>query len=362
MRGKRVTPESDSREKLLQLCVPRIYLGSDDSAREALDALKPIIDRFILARTRDQELADSIYSCIYSKIWNGRRSFKFSGLGGWWFYLQRIVDSCLIDLNDRNNKQPETVELTDQDVAVGDELDGAWETLLSMRKLADRRWIGVPAKWSEKQRYRALLAAQLHYLEHLPYQEILDAVGTNSSIDRKKLDALLVMPHVLRDLAFHEIYISCQDLEPLVRASASKRIELNESHEYVLKYWIKFGMSKRMISERLGRSFDFSAFQDAVVELGPFFPFADITRSLMACLGSSSASRQEVLRPVWKRLAFEYKYFDDLSTAHLLERIGSAAEVLGERITLGVLNGWIDNKRLLTELIQFKSESGEQDE
>lgn len=93
------------------------------------------------------------------------------------------------------------------------------------------------------------------------------------------------------------------------------------------------------------------------------FPFSQEMLSLLAALGTRG--RQALMeRGLWQRLAFQYKYRDSLPHQDIQDRTQPAYRQVAEadhpEITLGMLNVWLSNGRLLERLGRFvRGQEGE---
>ncbi len=62
--------------------------------------------------------------------------------------------------------------------------------------------------------------------------------------------------------------------------------------------------------------------------------------------------RAKVLREsgVWRRLAFEYRYVDELTVREIADRLCPLAEAVGYHLTYGMLNMWLSGGRIIRDI------------
>jgi hypothetical protein len=63
---------------------------------------------------------------------------------------------------------------------------------------------------------------------------------------------------------------------------------------------------------------------------------------------------------LWQRLAFQYRYQDELTHRDIQDRTDPPASLVAYSITLGMLNVWLSNGRLLTQLARAFRDSQEE--
>lgn len=297
------------------------------------------------------------------RVWEGRSSFVFQGLAKWKAYLKVIALRCSLSWLRRNPAQGEMVDVAD---------DPIWDGLTwqAIHKLADETWLGYSDRTAVSDRYRQVLAAQYHYQDKLPWQQICQLVNGRPATtkDRQVLDGWLLNPAVLRHMAFLALYRSgprliqhvldldrVPDLHQVLTDALSSEADREgpggwKSCEIAAITWrYGFNFSLERILGRpdncLPEAKLFSLFERSDAKM----PFHKDMAELLQSLGALSES--VFTRPrVFKRLAFQYSYYDGIPLRQILFRMEKAADMAGYGLTSGTLNMWLSGRRLVKEL------------
>jgi hypothetical protein len=93
-------------------------------------------------------------------------------------------------------------------------------------------------------------------------------------------------------------------------------------------------------------------------------PFESLMTDLLesiGCRGPADGSAILAARGVWQRLAFQYRYLDELPHEEIRVRLAPPAALVGVRLTSATLNNWLSDHRLLRALARrCAAHSGEE--
>lgn len=132
----------------------------------------------------------------------------------WRGFLKTTARRCCVDLFRRRSEATLDGAILDETAAdEGADTLGALMDALEMQALhhhADILWLGLDPVLSPEAHTRRLLAAQLFYLDGLPWKTVLPLLGPprpgEPPLTRAALDVWLTDPGVLRHLAYHTLY------------------------------------------------------------------------------------------------------------------------------------------------------------
>ncbi|HLV79281.1 MAG TPA: sigma-70 family RNA polymerase sigma factor [Chthonomonadaceae bacterium] len=372
------------------------FTGPDeDRARTAYGSLCESGRRFLRAYLRDrlryrcdsQELIEDAIQDAFVKIWRLRAGFADQGVAAWYAYLKRVADSCCADLL-RGRKPDIPLPVFREEEAPRsdpDPLDEILEALMAalqagqLAHQADILWLELDPALSEDTHVRQLLAAQLVYLDGAPWQEAVDVLGApapgEDPLTRETLDAWLAHHGVLRYLAYSELYYANDRLAgallgwdeevPSGALDEVMRQALSPTPSEVAPggwAWpevavILWRYRNALLVEQIVQRSDCPLTRQEIINLlvrtGANLPFGKKMADLLAALARAPGvrAREALGAPgLWKRLAFQYCYTDDLPHRDIQERTQPAAERAGYTVTLAALNGWLSQGRLIRQL------------
>jgi hypothetical protein len=198
-----------------------------------------------------------------------------------------------------------------------------------------------------------VLAAQLHYEQSLSWQDVCLLVNGRApkAGDREALDEWLLDPAVLSDLAYRALYCDGPRLVQLLlelpaRADLLDLLAESPIEGAAIVWRYGFGEPADRVCDLMGLSpAEMTGIErrcDEKMEIS-----GSINRLIHTIMAYLS---QKAPRRICKRLAFEYRYRDELAHKDVLTRLTSPARVLGYRMTAASLNMWLGGHRLLNEL------------
>jgi len=240
----------------------------------------------------------------------------------------------------------------------------------------DELWLGVAPKLSAAERKRRLLAAQLFYLNNLHWDQICQILSANGTVTREMLDEWLGERSVLLCLAYAKLHRGNERLSgtiiapenPLPSCELDKlsRLALLDSpakppagwtwSDLRIVFWrYRNGLPDRKILQMCS-SVDQQAIDGVVQICEPRMPFAQNAKRLVAGAQARRVQGEPFkAQGLWRRLAFQYGFIEDLPQKHILERIDPATKVIGARFTAGMLAVGLAG-RYLSEIIAYAQE------
>lgn len=360
------------------------FAGADgDAAWQAWERLRALSWRYLEKCLRDwgchnpDDQQDIIHNA-FLKIWSARARFQNRGVPAWRAYVKMTVHRCFIDQLREKQRVPLVEGEDDWDwsqVTEGEMPDVASliNSLLGneLFHCANVLWLGLDPALSEEVHHRQLLAAQLYYLDGDSWEQVCD---TLPSLTRETLDAWLSHAGVIRYLAYQEIYYSNEslarhllglspaDLDELMRRATDAASEAPPPPGWtweevkVILWRYRNGLTVEQILQRLDCPYDREDLRALLDRLTALMPFSlQMARVLSALDRAPGLDARSVLkeRGLWQRLAFQYRYGDDLTHHDIQERTQPAAERVGYEVKLDVLNVWLSGGRLLRQLAEF---------
>lgn len=194
-------------------------IGDEESARQAFDILsihaRPYLHTYLRAKglaDEQKDIREDVVQDTLSRVWGTRRSYRNEGVEAWRGFLKKIAHNCLVDTIRRRQSHPETL-LDETYVGECADMLGAVLNAQEQQTLgrhADILWLGLDSTFPFEAHTPRLLAAQLFYLDGLPWNQIPRLLGPpklgEPPLTRATLDAWLADPGVLRHLAYHTLY------------------------------------------------------------------------------------------------------------------------------------------------------------
>jgi DNA-directed RNA polymerase specialized sigma24 family protein len=366
-------------------------LGDEQSAHAALTWLLDQHRAFIgrstrhwLVRRDDQE---DISNDIYLKLWAARSRFRNQGPAAFRGLLKLTAIRCCIDLLRRSSRElptddPEGAPATDDDLLTADELISLLVQVAEggrLFHLADTLWLALDPELPEVIHTRQLLAAKLYYLDGNPLPRVLRLLGgaqAQPPLTEELLECWLTNPGVLRNLAYQLLYYPPDELagavlglpEPLQpahleavalssqRASDADTVPACWSWDEVpvILARYRYCLTIDQILSRKDCRHSREQLNEIVERSRALFPFTKKMGNLLRCMGETPGlpTREAFRTPgLWQRLAFQYRYADELSQLDILERVQPPAESAGYAVTSAAITAWISGRRLYDRLI-----------
>lgn len=358
----------------------RQLAGTEEEARAALAVLEPGARRFLQAHLRrriPEDPADLVQETL-ARVWSARRRYQDLGEASWYAFLKRIADRCAVDL----------IRQRGADVALlCEELPG--EELTDLESLfshgtaagclqqADGLWLELTPGLARAAHQRRLLATQLFFLDRAGWVDILDALNQPAGlphVNREELDDWLSDPSVQRHLAYSELYVDGDGLaahllglgedtpaavlDQLARQAAQSDLAGTSPRGWtwlevqVLLWRVRHGLSVDQIATRADCPVSPEDIQELGDRLVAEYPFTHRLARLREALEEHGSLAGPVLSHLglWQRLAFQYRYLDELPLRDIHDRIAAPAREAGVEVTSGMLNMWLSGGRLLKRL------------
>lgn len=372
-----------------------LFAGDDESAAgAAFERLSVRARRFLFVCLRergvDPESREDVVQEALARIWRSRSRYHNQGVAAWYGLLRQTAFRCYLDMiQARGGSGPvefQVDDLPEETLRVVDTLMSQVSAVIDSGKLqnaADALWLEVKPG---RETTRRLLAAQLYYLDGEPWDRVLRLLPAGSAdeppLSRSELDDWLTDPGTLRLLAYHTLYYSNDELaaallavpdaEPVELAVLMRRALAASPTEQAGKGWTwgevrvilwryRYGLLVEQILSRGDCSHDPAELAELLVRTLAQFPFSKEMERLVARLeGAVGGEARRILATpgLWQRLAFQYRYADELPHRDIGERLEPAAGQVDYRITPAMLNIWLAGRRLLTRFADFCEKKG----
>jgi DNA-directed RNA polymerase specialized sigma24 family protein len=368
------------------------FAGVDEAAaREAFARLcvdgRRILEAFLKRRVEnDQDREDAIQDAL-ANVWKARARFRNQGGAAWRGLLRLTAMRCWLDRVGRTAGRPSEPEdaleqLPDEDLPTADDVISQVSLAIDAGRLYDQAnvlWLALDPAVSPTVHTRQLLAAQLFYLDREPWDQVLRLLPPEAPgeppLTREVLDCWLSHAGVLRLLAYQTLYFSNHRLAACILGLPEStepraldemmRLAVREDPGpaapggwkwpvvVVLLWRYRSALTAREILSRSDCPYDPDALEGVLVRSAALLPFSTEMAKLLSALARAPRAREALGAPgLWQRLAFQYRYQDDLPQRDIQERTAPAAEQVGYSITPGVLNVWLSGGRLLRRLAQ----------
>jgi DNA-directed RNA polymerase specialized sigma24 family protein len=330
----------------------------------------------------------------YGKIWQMRGRFRNQGVAAWYALLKRTAANCRVDLVRARGSAISLQDLTEEDIPDADlpaldEILFAASTAIEageLYHLANILWLGLDPALSAETHTRQLLAAQLYYLDGEPWENVLRLVGPSRAaeppLSRETLDTWLGDPGVIRFVAYGQLHypndrlaahllglpelVGPHELDTLMRQTAGASPSdagpggWTQGETAVILWRYRHALLLEQILTRRDCPLAREEVIDLLERSGARFPFSRQMINLLARLSQRPGSKPQRLlgRPgLWQRLAFQYRYANDLPHRDIQERIEPASTQVHYVLTPGMLNVWLSGGRLLKQLALFCAEA-----
>lgn len=369
----------------------RFATGDEQRARDAFGPLcafsRPFLHAFLgRMGCRDRDKQEDVLQETFLKAWQYRARFQNHGVGAWRGLLKTTASRCFIDQIRTEGGALSLDEIERFAVPPGErgDLEDSVAALSiaiasdELRPLVDAALLGFDPDLPVRERDRRVLAAQLVYEENCSWEEairLLQAAAPPGEplLGRATLDAWLSDGPTLRALAFGRLHYSSDALAThLLSLAGTSPSELDDLMrrafadlaggdrsvgEIVVLFWrFRLGLPADKILQRDDCPFSANELSAVLERWTALFPFKQQMSDLLQRLTRArvrSAKPALADRGLWQRLAWEYRYADDLPHADIQARITPAAEQVGVDLTLAMLNGWLSSHRLLGRVAQL---------
>jgi len=340
---------------------------------------RPRLESWLQPFVRSGDDREDLIQEVGIRVWKSRESFELRGINFWWAYLKQITVRCGID--HVRSPEPEVADDPGNIERIPDHEFSIFMDLLDhigererLYKLADEFWLGP----RPPDHARRVLAAKLFYLDGLPWSEVCELLAGGfpgrKPLRRETLDEWLGDAVLLRYLACEALYLSSEKLADMVleiepegeesfeelvaMATAVKTTEGRQkwtSDEIFIILWrYKYGKLLDQIGHMSGCVLKKKDMQEVFDRCRDNFPFLSLMRQLKAVVDRTPGSKGSLAQPqIWKRIVFQYFAAEELAHRDIYDRTAPPAEMAGYALTLGMLNVWLSNGRLLKQLAQY---------
>jgi len=342
------------------------FAGDDE--RRAQRAFERLRDAFYAdscryassLKTDDQ---DEAVQEAWVRIWMARERFKPQGPAAFLAYLKLTVTRCALDIIRRKRREVETDEPIPER-----EFWGLIQELIDDPEVLEmaigETWFKYSPQLTQLERNKRVLAVRLRMLHKKTLQQVRNVLREpEASAATETLEAWCQDLPVLRDLSYRVVFHNGKelaaailgarrdpagrDLEPLYQGAILKKGEppspwtWPEVASIIERY--AFGLAADHVEKRNG-----FPFAPIGVRCLPLYPFTKCMKVLARTLGENRVVLGEI--DLWKRLAFQYWYGEEITQKEIMERLEEPAMEGGYRLTAGTLNVWFGNRRLLDQL------------
>ena len=346
--------------------------GNPENATVVTDRLRSFLWRYLAGFVREAADREDVSSEVIARLWGRRGNLVFPTLGAFWAYVAKTARSVALN-RARSHLPVEQLdeELSAADVEFLDTIAEASEDRERLYALADEVWLGVSGQAGRRENQARLLAAQLFFLHQRSVIEIAELLFEPGEEAVNRIGQWLSDESLLLALCFDQLYfendkLAAHVLDPMHPASASA---LDEATRHVLCEdasspfldWTPLEVRLLLLRYRNG------LLAEKILQLVPavtreelqvlfdrselLAPFKSIASRLKASIMANGATTEPLKSPgLYKRLVFQYHAADELPHRQILERTCPVAEVGTFSLTEGMLNVWLSNGRLFTQL------------
>lgn len=379
--------QTESRTKL-DRALHLLADASEERAREAWEHLwavsRPYLLRYLSTWLHNPDDREDVIQDASLRIWAFRNRFHNQGEQAWFAFIRRTAYHCMIDM--RRRMVQETLSLDDieepEAAYIADTADSLAAAMLAneLYLAANVLWLGLDAHLTPRMHQIHLLAAQLYYLHGKSWQEIVRLLAPSGvQVDRHTLDAWLTHTGVLRHLFYHVLYYSNDHLagyllqlpEPVTEEQIDDVVRCLSQGDLLCppppgvttwdEAWLvlwryRYALPPDKIRQRTDCPYRPAEMQALLERFQQRMPFRKQMVQLLNRLEQAPGVDTEEVTSgagLWQRLAFQYCYHDGLAHVDIYERILPAAECAGYHLTMGMLNVWLSNGRLVQRLARF---------
>ena len=364
------------------------FCSQDDlTSTQAFEQIAAVTRRglhaYLRLKLHSFDAREDIVQEVLRRIWSRRSQFQNRGVSAWWRLVKQAADQCRIDYvrkvgSERAWDDSETGDIPAAETVLIDDLLDTLADRNTFYRFADELWLGFDPRLSEQQRTRRILAAQLFYVEGMTWDDVCAILNRNESgsmVSRAELDVWLESAATIRSLAFRMLYRTNEELSGhLLGIPDASEADLNQITVQAMSSEIPISSSSTWTREEvrviLWRFRDAER-QDRILahelclldksELAILFdrcledfPFVPLMKRLCHQLSKWPKAQQELTdQGLWQRLVFEYYCRDTTQHRDIFERTAGAAELAPYHLTMGMLNVWLSNGRLMTKLANY---------
>jgi DNA-directed RNA polymerase specialized sigma24 family protein len=352
------------------------FVSSDaEVAERALGKMAPQVRRFVMSHLKPFGIGDDdrqdLAQRTVVKLWAVRETIEVRSLGEWWRLVKRISERLAQDWFRRRGATPTVpdevlADIPDAEIPYVSAFAAAAIERDAIFRAADDCWLGARGDEREAQ---AVALALLVLVDGVPFDEACVLLGVDSGEARQRIGQRAAERAVLLRAAYAALY---WDNEALVREMLGEPKQTAVAraacgNEGSPKGWtpeeagalaLRYGNG--LTSDQIQRfgwcRRDADALDGFFASVSDRLPFVPIARRLV---GGAKRVRQAAALAesgLWKRLVFQYCFVDQIPQRQILERTEPSATVAGAKLTAAMLNGWIGNDRLTTQIARHLEE------
>ena len=342
--------------------------------------MRPFLWHYLRELAPVPEDREDVTNQVLMRIWSHRAELEFHHLSAWWAYVAKVARRTALN---RMAQSKPAAELNEETAPTEDpDIEAAcWlaEEKERMYAAADEIWLGAPICHDSYRQSARVLAAQWYFIDHIPVKEILELLPEGIPCSMPLLATWLADADLCLQMAFAEVYRSNDQLTayllrpvaPLSPAELEEAVASafrNEPH-VTLGEWTP--LEARIVIRRYRNAM----FTEKIVQTEPTsdlhkvteilhrataaLPFGRLARKIKAIFSAAGLTPPPLERPIlYRRLAFQYFASDELPHRQILERALPVAEVGNQHLTPAMLNAWLSNGRLFTQIAEHIKERG----
>lgn len=342
--------------------------GEAEHAALVTDRLRSFLWRYLASSVRDVTDREDVIAEVVARLWRRTGHLSFPTLGAFWAYAAKTARSVAMNRSRANVPvEPYDEELTGEDATFVDTVAVATQDRARLYALADELWLGLHEEPDDPNGRTRLLAAQLYFLHRRPVSEIAAVLLGTSPSGANRVAAWLEEDSVLLALCFDQLYYENDRLAAYLLnpenppppayldelARPERAVELGgwspgQVRMLLLRY--RNGLLKEKILQLLPgcKGEELQALFDRCAAR---MPFSRCTVQLKGAFLETGVKFEALKSPgLYRRLVFQYYAADELPHRQILERAGPVAEASGYSLTEAMLNVWLSNGRLFTQL------------
>ena len=367
----------------------RVSLPDRRAALEAFDALcrhlRVRMQRFLVVKYQaDAQDAEDAVQTAFIKLSKAAPTSVWPNEQAGRSWLFQTVKTCFFDVIRGRGIDPPPPSSPDDKRDFVKQLHAAI-LLGEIFHFADAFWLGLDPSLSPAAYKRFLLAAQMYYLEGCSNTEIPRLLGCPPA-DEPEVTAALVLkwvhdPGVIRLLAYHTLRLEHGPLIAALLGVAEARVSPNLLQDLwvralalppeepalgeltwalvaliLLRYRDNYPVSA-VAAQTPCREWGYTAeqIQERIATITARLPFAGLMLDLLESLEEDTVEPRPVLVDpgLWKRLAFQYWYREQIPLHDVYERIRLASDQVDYKLNSDMLNTWLSGRQLSKRLVKY---------
>ncbi len=373
----------------------RLSLPEDHAKAEALEALcrslRAPLERYLVAKCQagTQDAEDAVQDAFVKlsrlsdvNVWPNEQA------GRAWLY--RTVKTCFVDILRRKGRFA-TIPLEDFDTFDVPFAERGFveqvQTAILLGEIfhyADAFWLGLDPSFSAATYERQLLVAQMYYLEGFSSTEIPRLLGCPPAEEPEMTpDRVLAWvrdPGVVRLLAYHQLCMERQRLlaclfgidvdqisPDILNGLWSRALVLPPEESalgelswglvaLILLRYRDNAPASAVLTQSPCREWGYTEaqIQERIAAIKAALPFTSVMTDLLERLEDERVDAESILGDsgLWKRMAFQYWYCEELPLFDVYERIQPASDQVAYKLNTNMLNTWLSGGQLRKRLVK----------